>query len=476
MTEALRATLERELKLTAESSFELPSFDGEPLATRTFTSMYHDTSDGRLIEAGITMRRRVENRRSAWQLKLPSSEGRIELETPGAKPGEKLLSLLAGVMRGRALEEVGRLRTARSGWRCHVDGSTADVTLDRVAVLEGGRTAHRFAEVEIELVAGSADVLETLGAQLRAMGARKHDGRPKIAHALRAEPPIPVPADAPPTAHVQAMLTAQYRAMVAHDPGVRLGADPEDLHQLRVATRRLRAILRAARGVVEPEWANDLRRQVAWLGALLGPVRDADVLHQGLAARRELLDESERRGLDVLLQILDKEAIAARAELTDAMGSDRYFALLDTIEHAAAAPRFTDSAVSLATIARREFIRLRKAVRALSAESTDDELHAIRIRGKRARYAAELAEASVGKPAARFVRRAKELQDVIGEHQDAVVAEAALRRAAGQTRSTAAAMAAGRLIEQERKRKRRKRRAFARAWACLDAAGRRALP
>ena len=93
MTEALRATLERELKLTAESSFELPSFDGEPLATRTFTSMYHDTSDGRLIEAGITMRRRVENRRSAWQLKLPSSEGRIELETPGAKPGEKLLSL-----------------------------------------------------------------------------------------------------------------------------------------------------------------------------------------------------------------------------------------------------------------------------------------------------------------------------------------------------------------------------------------------
>ncbi len=467
--------MERELKLVAEPGFQLPDLEGKPLPSRTFTSTYHDTADRRLLAAGITLRRRVESRKGLWQLKLPSSGARLELESGGRKLSPELLSLLVGVIRGRELQPVGVLRTQRDGVRVTRDGGVADVTHDVVSVLEQRRTTDRFGEVEIEVVSGDADVLELLGRELRKHGARKHDGRPKIAQALGAGlPPPPAAADAPPQAHVQAMLEAQYMEMVALDPGVRLGDDPEDLHRLRVATRRLRAILRAGRGIVEPEWADGLRNDVAWLGAQLGPVRDFDVLHENLIAERDGLDDQERKGLDVLLRILRKEAGDARERLAGAMSSDRYFTLLDTIELAVAAPRFTGDDTPLAVIAKTEFRKLRRAVRALGKDPSDEELHAVRISGKRARYAAELAEASTGKAATRFIRRAKQFQDVIGDHQDGVVAEEELRRVTGLTRSQAAALAAGQLIERQRDRKRQLRRAFPKAWSRLEAAGKRA--
>ncbi|MGH3082939.1 MAG: CHAD domain-containing protein [Gaiellaceae bacterium] len=475
MVDAVRRTVERELKLGAEPGFRLPALDGEPLRPRAFTSTYHDTADRRLLAAGITFRRRVESRRGLWQLKLPAGGGRLELEQGGREPPAELLSLLVGVIRGRDLEPIGVLRTKRDGVRVTLDGGVADVTYDDVAVLEGRRTTDRFGEVEIELVSGDAKVLEQLGGVLRKQGTKRHDGSLKIARALSTEPPPEKPTtDASTQAHVQAMLEAQYRSMVAHDPGVRLGGDPEDLHQLRVAARRLRAILRAARGVVDLAWANGLRTDVAWLGAELGPARDSDVLHATLGAERNQLHEQERKGLDVLLHILGRDAAAAREHLTAAMSSDRYYTLLDTIELAVAAPRFSGDDTPLEAIAKAEFRKLRRAVRALGKNPTDDDLHAVRIRGKRARYAAELAEASAGKAATQFIRRAKTFQDVIGDHQDAVVAEQELRRIVDRTRSRSAAVAAGRLIERQQKTKLRMQRALPKAWSRLEAAGKNA--
>jgi len=474
VADAVRRTLERELKLVAEPNFELPALDGTPLPPRVFTSTYHDTADRRLLAVGITLRRRVESRRGLWQLKLPSAGGRLELETGGKELPAEVRSLLAGVTRGRQLEPVGVLRTKRDGVRVARDGGVADVTHDVVSVLEERRTADRFGEVEIELVSGDPDVLELIGRELRRHGAKRHDGRPKIAQVLSAGVPEQPAPDASTQAHVQAMLAAQYRTMLAHDPGVRLGDDPEDLHQLRVATRRLRAVLRAAKGVIEPAWADGLRGEVAWLGGQLGPVRDFDVLQKNLNADRDALDQAEHRGLDLLLRILRSEAAASRERLSEAMSSDRYFTLLDTIEIAVEAPRFTGEDLRPAAIAKAEFRTLRRAVRALGKTPSDDELHAVRIRGKRARYAAELAEASTGKVATQFIRTAKSFQDVIGDHQDAVVAEAELRRVAGLTRSQAAVLAAGRLIERQRDKKRRMRRAFPQAWSRLEAAGKQA--
>jgi CHAD domain-containing protein len=123
-------------------------------------------------------------------------------------------------------------------------------------------------------------------------------------------------------------------------------------------------------------------------------------------------------------------------------------------------------------VAARELRRLRKAVAALPNDPSDDELHAIRIRGKRARYAAELAADAGTKRAAAVVERAKTLQDVIGSHQDAVVAEEKLRELldghGGRT-----ALAAGRVIERQRERKREARREFPKVWRRLEQASRR---
>ena len=162
-----------------------------------------------------------------------------------------------------------------------------------------------------------------------------------------------------------------------------------------------------------------------------------------------------------------------RNELLEAMRSERYFRLLDRLAGAAEVPA-GELPQPLPEIAGQAFARLRKVVKALPRRPADDELHAVRIETKRARYAAELAAPDLGKQGARFLERAKELQDVIGEHQDAVVAEDRLRelalRGGGKT-----GLAAGRLVERQRQRKREARRAYPAAWRRLQKAGRKAF-
>ena len=77
----MEALAEYERKLEAPEGFELPDLGGEPLEPRVFTSVYHDTADRSLAQAGITLRRRTERGRSVWQLKLPAGDARLELDT-----------------------------------------------------------------------------------------------------------------------------------------------------------------------------------------------------------------------------------------------------------------------------------------------------------------------------------------------------------------------------------------------------------
>ncbi|MGH3037073.1 MAG: CHAD domain-containing protein [Gaiellaceae bacterium] len=475
----IRETREREVKLDVPAEFELPELPGALLDPRTFTSTYLDTADRRLARAGVTLRRRVEKRRGLWQLKLPGDAARLELEAPGGPSGPPpaLSELLVGLRGGRALEPIAVLRTRRSGIRAHADGvPVADVVLDDVAVLDGRRVRERFSEVEVEALDDRHDALAGLEAALRACGATTGDGRPKALRAIDfpREPSYAPSRSAPAREHVRAALAVQIAELRRHDPGTRLGRDSEELHDLRVATRRLRAILRAARPLLDPEWTAQLRDELRWLAGVLGPVRDLDVLIERLQSEIELLEPPERRAGARLLALLDEEREAARTTMLAALSGDRYLALLDRLETAPDDLPARDTNVTLADIAAREFARLRRAVRALPPDPPDDELHAVRIRGKRARYAAELAEGVVGKPARRFVRAAKRFQDVVGEHQDAVVAEERIRGLLALTRSLTAHLAAGRLVERERERRRAARHAFPRAWARLERKGRRA--
>jgi CHAD domain-containing protein len=475
----LRETHERELKLAVPPGFRLPEIAGEPLEPRTFTSTYHDTADRALTRAGITLRRRVQDRRGLWQLKLPGEGERLELEAAGG-PGEpppELAQLLVGVLRGRALEPAAVLRTRRAGVRAQEDGrAVADVTIDTVSVLDGRRVRERFVELEVEALEGGASSLPRLEHALVDAGATAGDGRPKVFRAmghLPSEPGVP-PRWAPPLEHARAMVARQVAELIAHDPGTRLGEDPEELHQTRVATRRLRAVLRAARPLLDETWAESLRGELAWLGGALGPVRDLDVLLERLREEIDELEPAERRAAGRFLTLLEDERASARAAMLEAMSTARYADLLTRLEAAAVAPRAQAAETSLEDIAGREFRKLRKAVRSLPQHPSDDELHAVRIRGKRARYAAELAEGVVGKPARRVVQNAKRLQDVIGEHQDAVVAEERIRGLLDHVASPPAHFAAGRLVERERERRRLARAAFPDAWARLKKSGKRA--
>ena len=130
-----------------------------------------------------------------------------------------------------------------------------------------------------------------------------------------------------------------------------------------------------------------MRRELKWLGGALGTVRDLDVLVEHLTAEVESLggDQVPRRKL---LRTLERSRRTARRKLVALLDSDRYFALLDTLEQPVATIADTPT---LEEIHAAEHKRLRKAVKTLDDASADQELHAVRIHVKRARYAAELA-------------------------------------------------------------------------------------
>jgi len=465
----MKETVEREVKLTPGEGFVLPELGGEPQPTRVFVSTYYDTDDLVLARRGVTLRHRVEKGSGLWQLKLPRGAARTELEQPGppARPPLELSSLLVAFLRGRELRPVARLRTRREV----VLADGAEIVDDSVAVLEGQRVTRRFRELEVELVGGDERTLHRLRSELERAGAAPGELRPKLYRALGLDVPRvggSVPHGTPPLTALGMALAEQARRLVLHDPGVRLGSDPEELHQLRVATRRLRAFLRAGHGLVDRSWSDPVREELGWLARALGPARDLDVLIERLTEDVALMDDKDDRDHAFgLVASLEDERAEARVAVVAALSSDRYLALLDRLEHVSEpAPGGVER--SLRDVWRAEWRRTRKALSRLDAASSDARLHAGRLRVKRARYAAELAAHELGKPGKAFVAAAKGLQDVLGEHQDAVVAQARIRKwAAGGGDAGAASLLAAR----ERARVEATRAAWPAAWKMLRRAG-----
>lgn len=490
----MKSTEERELKLGAGPGFRLPDLAGDPLPARTLTSVYLDTPDHRLALAGVTLRRRVEGRHGRWQLKLPRGAARLELEVAatgprgrhgpsgrrdrtGAPPPE-LVDLVTAWSRGAPLVPVATLRTRRQGRLVRDSrGPLAEVVLDSVRVLDGPGTGARFREVEVERRGGDESDLARIGQALRAAGATDGDGRPKLLRALGLEPAPPPgtpPPEAPPPVRLRATIEAQLYQIVAHDPGTRLGEDPEALHQMRVACRRLRAILREAGAMLVPAWVEPLRDELAWLGAELGAVRDLDVLRRRLSEAVATLDTVDARGGARLLRALASEHAALRARLLAALRSERYLRLLAALDEAARQPEIADPDLALDVVAREAWRRLRKAVHHLGDEPSDEALHGVRIKAKRARYAAELVAPAAGKRVHRFIARAKDFQDLLGDYQDAVVAGRRLRELAAPARGAAAAFVAGRLLEREAARRREILVEIPRRWRKLERRGAKA--
>jgi CHAD domain-containing protein len=465
-------SVEHEVKLVPGEGFQLPQL-GEPQPTRDFVSTYLDTADLRLARHGVTFRHRVEDGTGVWQLKVPRGEARIELEEPGppARPPSKLHDLLVAHLRGRDLVRVARLRTRRHTQRA--DG--AEIVDDSVAVLEGQRVTGRFRELEVELLDGDENALRRLEQALREAGAEPGEFTPKLYRVLDLTyPPEPLelPPDAAPADVLRIALAQQYARLLDHDPGTRLGSDPEDLHQMRVATRRARAYLRAAKSLLDREWAKELRDELGWLGSELGPARDLDVLIEHVREEVAALGH-DAQSLGALVDSLERDHAAARKAAVAALSEDRYFALLDRLE--GLEPVLDpDADDTLADLWWAQFKRTRKGFRNLDADSSDEELHEARILAKRARYSAELAGPELGKRGEKFVDAAKKVQDVLGEHQDAAVAEERIAEWAKD--KSEAAESVERLLSIEHGRRERAREDWPKAWKKLEKRARKAKP
>jgi CHAD domain-containing protein len=456
----MRATSEYERKLDAPVGFRLPPLGGCPLEPRVFTSVYYDVPGRSLAAAGITLRRRTENGRSAWQLKLPSDDSRLELELEGGPkaPPQELRELLHAHLRHGPLERVAELRTRRRGELVARNGTTAEVTVDEVAIMDAHRVQDRFVEVEVELRRGSPGQLDVIADELEDAGAEPGAGTPKLFRALDFEPDEPPSADTPFEA-LRSRLREQLREIERHDPGTRLGRDPESLHDMRVGVRRMRALLRAGKKLVAAD-TTELEDRLKVLGRVLGDVRDLDVLLERLESQAGELGGKDARNARSLLDKLRTERKHCRRRLMTFLRSGNYLALLDDAARTIEELEPTESDASLDELADKAFGKVDKAVGKLPDEPADEELHAVRKKGKRARYAGELAGQK--KP----VKRAKKLQDVLGEHQDAVVAAGRLRELAVEARPEQA-LAAGRLVELEETRRAEAREAWPKSWKKL---------
>ncbi|MDX3190530.1 CHAD domain-containing protein [Streptomyces sp. MN03-5084-2B] len=280
------------------------------------------------------------------------------------------------------------------------------------------------------------------------------------------------PAD-PAVHHVRAKLDREIRALLAHEPGTRSGADPEDLHQMRVALRRMRSVLKLS-GKLVGDGAEPVRAELGWLGQSLGEVRDYDVLIGHLrevVADFEVRDQAPGRRL---VSLFVSERATAKRRLTRALSSARYSTLLREVSLLTrSSAEVPDEPHDLITGLAKPHRRLAKAVRALPADPPDDDLHALRIHGKRLRYAAELAQTSARKKQAprikQLLKATKDFQTVLGDHQDAVIAVERLRGVL-ETADGPMGFVAGRIAERELARRTEARATWRASWAAVDAA------
>lgn len=511
--------VEREAKLGAGPDFALPDLAGLPggvvLAEPTVVELdaiYLDTADLRLVRAGITVRHRHDGRQGEWTVKLPE-DGAADAALlrrehtvaavrdpdhgaaaahrtgePGPVPPE-LDALVRAVARTAPLTAVARLRTTRRGFVLR-DGegrTCGEVDDDEVAVVCADRVKDRFREIEVEVSDGApAELLEAVVARLRAAGAGAHDPSPKLARALgpaAGSAPDVVPRrvgdEASAAEVIGAALTSSVARIVDHDRVIRAGTDPEGVHQARVGTRRLRSDLRTFRPLLDTAWSEPLRAELKWIAAELGRARDADVLCARFERQIDGLGVEDRVMSAPLLDQLRHQRDEARRELMAALAERRYLELLERLVQGANQPRLDadpGAAAAAAGPARdvlpglvaRRWRKLRRAVAGLGTEPGDDALHQVRIRAKRARYAADVAVPVVGKPAAALASALSDLQDVLGDLHDASVAEAWLRDAA-RAAGPGAAFAAGMMTAGQRAEGAERRGQWKPAWKAARA-------
>ena len=486
---------ETEIKYEAPPGTSVPRLGGLPSVAgaagpqeHLLEAEYYDTSDLRLIRQGVTLRRRRGGSDAGWHLKLPAGGStRREIRVPLGRSRQvpaRLASLVRGYTRGEALGPVARISTRRQVLTLidSAGASLAEIAADDVSAQTLGEETviSQWGEVEVELTGGGPRLLKAADAQLRRDGLVPSARSAKLERALgwpgrpeRGGPHQAGPASAGDV--VLAYLQQHAARLGVQDPLVRAD-EPDSVHQMRVATRRLRSTLQTFGEVIPRSGTGEILGELKWLGGVLGEARDAEVLASRLAENVRTIPAEVVLG-PVQARVQGHFApvkAAARANVLAALDSARYFALRDALDELLADPPLSAEAARpagrvLPGAARRTYRRTRRRMRQAGhtppGRPRELAYHEARKAAKRARYAGEAVSPVLGRGARRFTRQMKKIQSVLGDHQDAVVARGVDRELGiGAHLAGENAFSYGLLYEQEDQRATRLRAQAQRTW------------
>ena len=460
---------ELERKYEATDNFVLPDLRGIA-GTADVTlpdefdldATYYDTDDLRLLRSGVTLRRRYGGDDSGWHLKLPAGEDertevRMALTPEGTPPPEDLTTLLAARLRGARLVPVTRIRTHRERRRLigQAGDVLAEVVSDDVRAEDpcDSREPMHWHEVEIEWAPGSTGVADSIERTLAKANVERSAHPSKLAHALT-ERLSAIEDRAARTRRYDtvsgllgAYLREQLDTIIDADLDYRRDR-PDAVHRARVASRRARSAIDAFCGACElgPEAAL-LSAELRWLGLELGAARDNEVQCERLAVRLaslapNLIDGPVHDRIDTHFTT---RRDPARQRALEALDSTRYFAILDTLE------RLVDrvehdrrhsrpAKVVVVQLLEQMTARVDKRVRAVRKikghRERTEAAHRARKAVKRLRYVIEAARPLAPTLTDQTLDAFVELQDILGDLQDSVVAQQQLHQLSHEAESS----------------------------------------
>ena len=462
----------------------IPGLEIVPGAPKRLVDVYVDTEDWRMGRAGYVLRVRRRAGRLETTLKdlSTATKGlRRRLEVTQPLPASGLSGLdragevgwrveaLAGA---RALNQVLEVRTRRRPFDLAIHGErVGELALDDTVIAIGHeRRRLRLTRVEVEVQPAWVDAMQPFVERLRRECGLQPATLSKFEAGLMAAGiGIPGPPDLGPVGVspdstlgelAYRVLRKEASAMLARVPGTRLGEDIESLHQMRVATRRMRAGMDMFASVL-PVRAGRLRAELGWLAALLGEVRDLDIQLGRFDDWTEEMPGDHREALDELADLLAGHRVQARRALLEALDSRRYERLVSGLvamlvqgpssrSTAGRAPAVT----TMPELIEERHRAAGKAARRAKRTGAATDYHRLRIRCKRLRYALEFASGLYDGELKGFVRQMTRLQDALGSMQDAAVASSRLQVIAlteeGASLSRAAIFAMGGVAGQYR--------------------------
>ncbi|MGE0597830.1 MAG: CHAD domain-containing protein [Dehalococcoidia bacterium] len=456
----------------------------ERVGLKELDDTYFDTEEWHLNRAGYTCRIRRKGDSAELTLKSraePTGAMRTRRElnefldpdvlTPAAAPGS--CGAIVRAVAGRfPLQEQFRLETQREVFNLSdSEGVIAEVAVDETSIPVGEDRPVRLSRVEVEVDPSAVERTRRFVEVLVAENRLTEAGTSKFESALIAtgktvpaapEPLGPTTPSPEMTAGevAYAVLRKQYAAMRANEPGTRLGEDIEALHDMRVATRRLRAAMAAFRPVLTPRMQR-FRDQLGWLASALGEVRDLDVQLERMHEWRANFPPERAAALESVEGLLNARRRAARKRMLTVLDSRRYERLCGSFASAlkAGPPKsFAPGRAPILAIApdmvEKRYKRVRKQGDSITKDSPPEAYHLLRIDAKKLRYALEFVGTGIyGKPAVEFSARVTAMQDVLGLHQDAYVAMDLLQEIAdssGRRLGPSTLMAMGSIAERYR--------------------------